>query len=39
MAVLTGLRNFMWGAPPATKEERKLLVKIDFFVLTFTCAM
>ncbi|KAK0537263.1 hypothetical protein OC835_001797 [Tilletia horrida] len=31
------LRVFLWGHPPDTKAERRLLLKIDFFVLTYLC--
>ncbi|KAJ7709806.1 MFS general substrate transporter [Mycena rosella] len=30
-------RNILWGEPPSTREERKLLFKIDWFVLSFVC--
>ncbi|KAJ6547665.1 MFS general substrate transporter [Mycena capillaripes] len=30
-------RIILWGEPPATHEERKLLFKIDWFVLSFIC--
>ncbi|CAD6964057.1 unnamed protein product [Tilletia controversa] len=33
------LRVFLWGHPPETKEERRLLVKIDFFVMSFLMLM
>ncbi|CAD6980989.1 unnamed protein product [Tilletia controversa] len=33
------LRVFPWGHPPETKEERRLLVKIDFFVMSFLMLM
>ncbi|KDN53324.1 MFS general substrate transporter [Tilletiaria anomala UBC 951] len=39
MSLFRSARNFMWGVPPSDSAERKLLLKIDFFVLTFTCAM
>ncbi|TGZ85330.1 MFS general substrate transporter [Ascodesmis nigricans] len=27
----------IWGDAPPTKEEKKLLIKIDFFILSFCC--
>ncbi|CAO1633683.1 unnamed protein product [Parajaminaea phylloscopi] len=33
------VREALWGPPPATKEEARLVRKVDFFVLTFTCLM
>ncbi|CAD6958403.1 unnamed protein product [Tilletia laevis] len=36
------LRVFLWGHPPETKEERRLLVKIDLlpsFVMSFLMLM
>ncbi|KAL1740953.1 major facilitator superfamily domain-containing protein [Schizophyllum fasciatum] len=30
-------REIVWGKRPETKEERRLLRKIDWFVLSFTC--
>ncbi|KZT20783.1 MFS general substrate transporter [Neolentinus lepideus HHB14362 ss-1] len=32
-------RRFVWGEIPATKEERKLLLKIDWFILSYCCLM
>lgn len=29
----------IWGVPPDTAAERRLLFKIDFFVLTYVCLM
>lgn len=39
MAILSKIREIVWGAPAATKEERRLIVKIDFFILTYVCLM
>lgn len=39
MAVLTKAREIIWGAPASTKAERRLIVKIDFFILTYVCLM
>lgn len=33
------LRQVAWGAPAATKAERHLILKIDFFILTYVCLM
>lgn len=30
-------RNIIWGVPPSDPKERKLLFKIDWFVLSFVC--
>lgn len=37
MGILYNLRVAVWGVPPSTKAESKLLRKIDFFVLSFVC--
>lgn len=39
MGLLRKLRIAVWGQPPPTKEERRLLVKVDFFVLSYVCLM
>lgn len=39
MGALGKLREVIWGAPAATKAERHLLLKIDFFILTYVCLM
>ncbi|GAA5859579.1 hypothetical protein JCM8547_006150 [Rhodosporidiobolus lusitaniae] len=39
MTFLSRAREIAWGTPPETKAERKLLVKIDFFILSFICLM
>ncbi|KAJ3808924.1 major facilitator superfamily domain-containing protein [Lentinula aff. lateritia] len=31
------VRNFLWGQAPSTKQERNLLFKLDFFILSYTC--
>ena len=36
---LHALRVALWGPPPASAQEAKLIRKIDFLVLTFTCLM
>ncbi len=36
-AVGRGVRDLVWGPIPATAKERKLLVKIDWFILSFLC--
>ncbi|KAF8306761.1 MFS general substrate transporter [Clavulina sp. PMI_390] len=36
-SALQKARVIVWGEPPESKEERKLLVKIDWFILSFTC--
>ncbi|KDQ64712.1 hypothetical protein JAAARDRAFT_118003 [Jaapia argillacea MUCL 33604] len=32
-------RRFLWGEIPVTKAERKLLIKIDWFILSYCCLM
>lgn len=39
MGLLHSLRVVIWGEPPDTKAERRLLFKIDFFILTYVCLM
>ena len=39
MGFLHRLRVAVWGVPPDTAAERRLLVKVDFFVLTYVCLM
>jgi hypothetical protein len=39
MGFLSKLRVAVWGQPPETKEESHLLLKVDFFVLTYVCLM
>jgi MFS transporter, ACS family, pantothenate transporter len=39
MKVLLKLRRVVWGAPASTKAERRLIVKLDFFILSFCCLM
>lgn len=33
------VRNFLWGEPPSDPAERKLLFKIDWFVLSYVCSV
>lgn len=39
MAALRKIRRFVWGEIPETKTERKLLLKIDWFILSYCCLM
>ncbi|GAA5834966.1 hypothetical protein JCM11251_002074 [Rhodosporidiobolus azoricus] len=39
MGFLSKARRIVWGTPPESKEERRLLVKVDFFILSFICLM
>lgn len=39
MGFLHSLRVVAWGEPPDTKAERRLLFKIDWFILTYVCLM
>jgi ACS family pantothenate transporter-like MFS transporter len=39
MGFLHRLRVAVWGVPPDTAAEQRLLFKIDFFVLTYVCLM
>ncbi len=36
---LSKLRIAIWGPPAPTKMERRLIVKIDFFIMTYVCLM
>lgn len=31
--------HFVWGVRPSTREESKLLLKIDWFILSYCCLM
>lgn len=33
------VRLFLWGEEPSTKQEKKLLLKIDWFILSYCCLM
>ncbi|KAJ3992821.1 major facilitator superfamily domain-containing protein [Lentinula boryana] len=37
MSTRWSVRNFLWGEAPSTKQERSLLLKLDFFILSYTC--
>lgn len=37
MSFLHKARTVVWGERPATKQEQRLLLKIDWFVLSYTC--
>ena len=37
MGVKSKIRDVIWGKPPRTKEERRLVFKIDLLILTFVC--
>ncbi|CAK3937685.1 Pantothenate transporter FEN2 [Lecanosticta acicola] len=39
MGFLHKLRVVVWGEPPPTKEEARLLFKIDWFILSYVCSM
>jgi len=39
MTILGKIREIVWGAPAATKAERRLIVKVDFFILSYVCLM
>jgi hypothetical protein len=39
MRFLQQLRTLTWGAPASTAVERRLIVKLDFFILSFCCLM
>ena len=39
MAIIRSIRHFVWGEVPATKTERRLLLKIDWFILSYCCLM
>ncbi|KAI1789063.1 MFS general substrate transporter [Ganoderma leucocontextum] len=39
MAALRKVRHFVWGEVPESKVERNLLLKIDWFILSYCCLM
>ncbi len=39
MALLHSIRVAIWGEPPPTKAESRLLFKIDWFILSYVCLM
>ncbi|KAF8915895.1 MFS general substrate transporter [Mucidula mucida] len=39
MTFLSKTRRFLWGEVPSTREESKLLFKIDWFILSYCCLM
>lgn len=39
MFFFSKLREVIWGKPAATKEERRLVVKLDACIMTFVCLM
>ncbi|KAK4622663.1 Pantothenate transporter FEN2 [Fulvia fulva] len=39
MGFLHKLRVAVWGEPPSTQAESRLLLKVDVFVLTYVCLM
>ena len=39
VSVLRKIRHFVWGEIPESKAERRLLLKIDWFILSYCCLM
>ncbi|KAI0736136.1 MFS general substrate transporter [Fomitopsis betulina] len=39
MLSFRGIRRFVWGEIPESKAERTLLLKIDWFILSYCCLM
>ncbi|TDL29252.1 MFS general substrate transporter [Rickenella mellea] len=39
MHLLQRFRRVVWGEPPNSKEEKTLLLKIDWFILSYCCLM
>ena len=39
MSVLQKVRRFVWGDIPESRAERRLLLKIDWFILSYCCLM
>lgn len=39
MGILRTIRTIAWGQPPDSKAESRLLLKVDFFVLSYVCLM
>ena len=33
------VRHFVWGEEPSTRAEKRLLLKIDWFILSYCCLM
>ena len=38
-SIARSVRRFVWGEEPKTKEEKRLLLKIDWFILSYCCLM
>ncbi|KAL4241411.1 MFS transporter superfamily protein [Abortiporus biennis] len=38
-SLLRKIRHFVWGEVPQSKTERRLLLKIDWFILSYCCLM
>ena len=39
VSVMRKIRHFVWGEIPESKAERRLLLKIDWFILSYCCLM
>lgn len=39
MISFRSIRRFVWGEIPESKAERTLLLKIDWFILSYCCLM
>lgn len=39
MVSFRSIRRFVWGEIPESKAERTLLLKIDWFILSYCCLM
>jgi len=33
------IKQFLWGQTPKTEQEARLLLKIDWFILSYCCSM
>jgi len=33
------IKQFLWGQTPMTEQEARLLLKIDWFILSYRCSM
>lgn len=39
MLFFSKVREVVWGRPADTKAERRLVVKLDLYIMTFVCLM
>lgn len=39
MGVYQAARRFVWGEIPSSRQETRLLLKLDWFILSYCCLM